>query len=670
MAKKKKQLSKEELQITQRGEIENQIALRIDAEYLVGKANNSIDDADFESHMDMFDGISSERNYDWQSDVGINEFLSQQQIQSANEVNAQFSRTEFVEVDVQKKDDASIAAAEAAKETINNTLSRSDLYYFHKYLRMIQTKNITGRTYIRCWWEQDIRETTRKVERLVLLNVDELGNALTSPDQVPARFPREVDETITEVIKDQFNFEIIDGRNVFYSDIYDYNMKDKNWIEIRFDTTLQDLKDNQELMGYFNLDKIEAVIDELTGETETKEKTVDRDNRGNVKREPRDTPVKDLMAIERLGMEYAVVTKRDEDNEPIEIDYGYDETGERKESAELLSLIMTSAYIEDRKVLIRHQLNPYKDSRGNSYINIARGLCWIHPTRDRGFGDGHTNKDLQIAINDVYRADMDNTLLGLLKIIKVNKNAMEDQLPLRIEPNALWELDDPKDADVVDFPSKTADANNMLAMLMNKLQELNASDPGLPIPASATATAVARTEKATTTRSNYRNLVTENTLHFPLYWFILQMTDQFALPETAVKIMGEENVRNWNPDLDYIYKPVSEAIETDASRGAKIDRLNTLYGYTTALVQFDPRFIKILIDIYTSITKLMGDEEKNIVDKTLNIFKGGGNALPTGGQGGNQGSPTPPTGSPVQTPVNQTGLAQPSQEAQMIGSAL
>jgi hypothetical protein len=335
--------------------------------------------------------------------------------------------------------------------------------------------------------------------------------------------------------------------------------------------------------------------------------------------------------------------------------------GVRKENAELLSLIMTEAYIQDRKVLIRHQLNPYKDSKGNSYINIARGLCWVHPTRDRGFGDGHTNKDLTIAINDVYRADMDNTLLGLLKIIKVNKNAMEDQLPLRIEPGALWELDKPEDADVVDFPSRTADANNMLTMLMNKLQELNASDPGLPIPASATATAVARTEKATTTRSNYRNLVTENTLHFNLYWFILQMTDQFALPETAIKIMGEENVRNWNPDLDYIYKPVSEAIETDASRGAKIDRLNTTLGYVVN--SQNPQAPLVANKILEMIFRLFGDEIQNA---TAGLFDERQPLQITGGQGG----AVPPTGSPVQTPVNQTGLAQPTQEANLVGSSV
>jgi hypothetical protein len=289
-------------------------------------------------------------------------------------------------------------------------------------------------------------------------------------------------------------------------------------------------------------------------------------------------------------------------------------------------------------------------------------LCWIHPTRDRGFGDGHTNKDYQTAINDVYNADMDNVLLGLVKIIKVNKNSMEDQMPLRIGPGELWELDDPTDADVVDFPSRTADATNMLTMLMGKLQELNASDPGLPIPASATATAVARTEKATTTRSNYRNLITENTLHFNLYWFIIQMTDQFALPETAVKIMGEENVRNWNPDLDYIYKPVSEAVQTDASRGAKIDRLNTTLGYVVNSP--NPQAAVVANKILEMIFKLFGDEIQNA---TAALFDESQPLQVTGGQGEDVGVGTT---SPVQSAVNQTGLAQPSQEASAIGSAL
>lgn len=658
--KKKPRLTKEQLEITKRSEIENQIALRIDAEYEKGKENNRIDDSDFNSFMDLFDGIRSERNYDWQSDLVINEFLSHMQTQAANEAQAQFSRTEFVEVDVQRKDEASIAAAEAAKETINNTLSRSDLYYFHKYMRMVQTKNISGRTYIRAWWEQDIRETTRQVERLETLDVDELGSPITSPDQTPARFPTVVDEAVREVIKDQFNFEVVDPRNIFYSNEYVYNLRDKNWIELRIDTTLGDLEANQELMGYFNLDKVRAMAEEMDGETETKLQTVDIDERGNIKKEPRKTPVKDLMLIERHGMEYAVVIKRNDENEPIEIDYGYNEMGERKENAELLPLVMTNAYVQDDKILIRHQLNPYKDSRGRPYIPIARGLCYIHPTKDRGFGDGHGSRDLQIGINDVFNADNDNTLLGLLKIIKVNKNAMEDQLPLRIEPAGLWELDDPKDAEVVDFNSNTANAQNLMGFLIDKMQQLNASDPNIPVPVSATATAVARTEKNTTIRSNYRNLVTENTLYYNLYWFILQMTDQFALPETAEAIMGEENLPNWNPDLDYIYKPISEAVETDASRGAKIDRINTALGYV--INSPNPGAPRVANQLTKRLFRLLGEE---IEFDTQELFDETQPLQTASGQGGAQ----PGTTSPVQTAVNQTGLPQPTQEAQAVGSA-
>ncbi len=111
MAKQKKQPTKEQIEVTNRSQSEDQIAMRIDAEYLKGKENNSIDNADFLAHMDLFDGVRSEKNYDWQSDLVINEFLSHMQMQAAAEANAQFSRTEFVEVDVQKKDDASMAAA-------------------------------------------------------------------------------------------------------------------------------------------------------------------------------------------------------------------------------------------------------------------------------------------------------------------------------------------------------------------------------------------------------------------------------------------------------------------------------------------------------------------------------------------------------------------------------
>jgi len=606
----------------------------------------------------MFDNVRTERDYDWQGNIPIPEFLNAIQGQTADDAHAYFARKEFVSVNVMSKDEADIAAANAAKDLIDKTLSRSNLDYFQKYIRLSQTKNIGGRSYIRCWWEQDLEPRKVPITHVTVLEeVDINGNERTDPNQQPATIEETTEEEFIEVIRDQFAFDVIDPRNIRYSGEYSYNIRNKNWIILRYDTTLSDLKRDADTLGYINLDKLEGV--RLSGETETKQKTLDFDLRGATKRDNDKTPVKNLMVIERWGMDYAVVTERDENGDPSAIKYGYDTRGEPLENAELVHLVQNIAVLNGEsteKVIIRHELNPYKDNYGNRYIPLARGLCYIHPTNDRGFGDDVGSRGLQKAINDTFNANNDNTLMGMLKIIKQPEGFDEDEMPLRIAPMEIW----PAGTEVVDFASNTVPALNQLDMLTAKFNETNARDSGVPVLSSAAATTVARAEKQVNVRSQYKNLVFEHTMMGNLYWMIMMMSSQFMLAETAVEMLGEEVALAFNSDLDYHYKPISESIETDSTSGAKIDRLNTALGYV--MNSQNAQAPAVANGILKKIFKLMGKEEEEMTGELfdeqspLNEPKGGGG-----------GGAQPGLTSPTESPANQTGVPQPTQQAQPIG---
>ena len=640
--------------VTKNRTVEDVIVKQIYSEYTTGNDNNTQDNIDFEAALDMFDNVRTERDYDWQSNIPIPEFLNAQQGQTADDANAYFARKEYVNVNVLSKDEADVASADATKDMIDKTLGATYLDFFQKYIRLTQTKNIGGRAYIRCWWEQDIKTIKIPVKELTVLeNHDINGNLKETGLEESGIVSVDTEEEMNEVIRDRFNFDVVDPRNIVYSSEYEYNLRNKNWIILRYETTLHDLKRNKKIMGYKNLDKLEGI--KLNGETELKEKTTDWDSRGAQKIDNDITPVKNMMILERWGMDYAVVKQRDENNQPIgEIGYGYDEDGEILDEAELVHLVQNIAVLNgesDDQVLIRYELNPYKDNYSNQYIPLARGLCYIHPTKDRGFGDDVGSRGLQKAINDTFNANNDNTLLGMLKIIKQPEGFDEDEMPLRIEPMAIW----PANTEVVDFPSNTVPSLNQLEMLKGTFNETNARDSGVPVLSSAAATTVARAEKQVNVRSQYKRLVFEHTLMGNLYWMIIQMASQFMLAETAIDMLGEEVALAFNSDLDYHYKPISESIETDSTAGAKIDRLNTALGYV--MNSQNAKTPAVANGILKRIFKLMGKEEEEL---TAELFDEDSPMQPPPAGGGGQPAPSP--GSPVQSAVNQSGGAQPSQQ--------
>jgi hypothetical protein len=152
----------------------------------------------------------------------------------------------------------------------------------------------------------------------------------------------------------------------------------------------------------------------------------------------------------------------------------------------------------------------------------------------------------------------------------------------------------------------------------------------LPSESSTTATAIVGAESRTSARSNFSSLTAEHTLWTELYWMILQMTGKFAHPETGKKLMGDK-VYDFDPNADYIYKPITQTIETESSKGNKIKMLQSTLGYIAQIP--NPNTPKLINKMLSKMFILLGDEYEDfkgsLLDEQVPIMQPGGNGQST-----------------------------------------
>ncbi|MHC4728105.1 MAG: hypothetical protein ACYS17_12855 [Planctomycetota bacterium] len=582
--------------------IESRLAsIVLDSEYQTAMGNSNLDFEDFQAHVDLFDGERSEREYEWMSNIRLPEFASHILTQASNDVAQYFRTRDYVETYVMNKSDAAVAAAAAAGECINTTLNRRDLYYYLKYLRAKHITYMNKGCWAECRWEQDLTvETT------------EGGfNEETGEEIAP--------EETYDINKDHFNFDIIDPRNVFVVDTkYTYSAQQKDAIIIRSETSYEKLVEEQDRNGYFNLD---LVKDLKTGpDTETKRGTTDQDGSKNRAENKVDKP---LDKFKRYGTFWY------KDGKP-----GIDDTGEKLDDATLEECVMIFVQSGSTRILIAFHLQPYKDSRGRRYKPLIRGLEYVHPTDDNGSCDAEFARPLQIGIDDTFNMGNDRTRLATIPTMKGKRYVVEDE-DIHIEPGWVNKLEAPEDLMEMKIEDNIQGALAQMGILTDKMRIVTATQPpdmgSVPELSSTTATAVANASQGSSQRNNYKSMTFENTFLSDLYWMIIQMTWQFAKPETGFNLMGDK-VYDFNPEYDFFYTPLSQSIETDQSKGLKIQRWTQIL---TAILQTGhPDAVKLVNYIMVQIATLMGDEFENFADKLLNpqipIDQGGQAA---GGQG-------------------------------------
>jgi hypothetical protein len=174
-------------------------------------------------------------------------------------------------------------------------------------------------------------------------------------------------------------------------------------------------------------------------------------------------------------------------------------------------------------------------------------------------------------------------------------------------------LDDPEH-DIREFriTDNVQGAMAQAAFLTGKLQQLPAVWPttmGNQPGRKETATAVSTTENRTNLRSNYKSLTFEFTYNLDFYWMIQQMIFQFAEPETAMLLMGDD-AQHFDPDSDYVYQPVSSNIEMEANKSKKVGTwqqiLNSIIGMKS------PATPPIIAYIIGKMCELQGAEYRQV----------------------------------------------------------
>lgn len=547
----------------------------VDNEYIVEKTNAQESYHDFEAAIDLYDNERVERDYDWMSDIPIPEFASQMLTQTSIDVAQYFQTRDFVETYIQDPSDEALLAADAAEECLNRTLNRRDLYHYQKFVRAKTINNIGGQVVATCWWDKKRR---------------------------------------------QFNYEVIDPRNVVMSREYAYSLQQKEWIILRYERTLPELKREARSHGYFNLEFLEDI--DATGDTETKRETRDRDE--GYKQSPVRKYKGPFDILKRYG-KYWIMP----DGTP-----GIDTDGEVKDDAKLEEMVIIFAKAKGTTTLIGFHKQPYKDANGARYRPVIRGICYIHPTRDTGTGDGHYARPLQKAINDTFNISNDRVRLATLPTLKGKKYVTAETDSVYFEPEHMIELNEPGDLEEFRIEDNIAGAMAQLGILTQKMQQTTSIYPptmGEAEP-TETATAIVTGERHTNQRTNYKSLTFEYTFLNELYWIILQMTFQFATEEDGFMLMGDK-MYDFNPTLDFFYKPLSQAIETESSKAMKMKNWITILGYIAQMPHPDaPRIFNYIL---SKIVVLMGDEFENIMDKLLSPEQplaetpGGDQAAPT-----------------------------------------
>jgi hypothetical protein len=593
----------------------------------------------------MFECERTEKNADWRSDINIPQFFSLIVTQASNDASPFFANRDFVESYVM--DGNKTEESNADERLLNRTLNQKHLHMYHKYMRLRLINYLKGETYARLWWEKKTEIVMRPDKQLVLSGDEDIyGNPLTDrANQTPAVIEEDIQVEDRRVIYDRFNYEVLDPRNVFTDNSYSYSLQDKASVILRSEVTLDKLQEEAEQNDYFNLDQLKDSKD--SGETETARETTNKNDRET---KPDKTPTSYFDKLERFGKFWVIVKEREGNNPegyPIEVEPGYDDSGIKKEKAEFIECLITFVKNASKTVMIGFQAQKCRAAAtGEPYRPIIRGIHYIHPTEDSGMGDGKPQKELQIAINDTFNINNDRQMLAAIPVLKMKKYGNEDNATIRIEPEHVIELEDPTDLQELNIDDNIQGAHIQIGFLKGMSEQAFAQSPStmgmLPEDSSVTATAIAGADSRANIRSNYKSLTWEHTFQNPFYWMISQLTWQYAEEETAIKLLGDK-ILNFNPDGDYYWKPISQSVETEYSKGAKIKQLTNIMALISQ--SGNPKAPALFNYMTAKVLKLMGDEN----DAFAKFLLDPNATLPGTGQ---QTSPQ------EQAVSNQTGLPQ------------
>lgn len=567
------------------------IANNVYDQYDIARRNQQDSDAEFDGILDMIECKRSEKDYDWMSDVFIPEYPSIHLTEASQWANQYFQSRDFVEVYLSDTTPEAEAKAKAAKDYINTMLNVKELYHYGKYMRARSINSIRGQVVAVCSWKQRLSSNAIPIQTVEQTGINEMGQ--------PVYAPVIKQKIVTHPIEDRFEYEVVDPRNTFTDNKYAYSIQEKEWVIIRSEMTYEELYAKRDENGYINLDKLKEWEKVYTTDTAKDTGTEDEES---------DLSEPHFDILERFGKTWAIVNSRDEFGNPVSIQSGYKDDGSIKDTAELVESIVTVACYNGQKVLIRFQATPFITSKGVPYRPLIRGLCYIHPTKDLGMSDGKYGKELQVLINDMVNMGIDRSKLSMLPTLKVRRLAWEDNDSIYFEPEHAMIVENKDDIEEFRIDGNIEPAMSIVGLAINKMQQTEAVYPTTMgnIPGKVeTATAISGAENRGNLRANYKSLTFEHTFLAEFYWMMLQMGYQFMHPETAIEIMGD-NAKNFDPDQNYSYTPITSNIEVEYSKAKKLQAFDGMLSRIVGLQ--NPAIVPIIAAIISRQFELLGDE--------------------------------------------------------------
>jgi hypothetical protein len=635
-----------------RDDIEQAIADRIKKEFDTEASNQTQNDSDFEAVIDLLECNRTEKNYEWLSDVFYPEYPAVLLTESSQWASQYFASRDFVDVYLEGDQDDDKLKCGLAKKLINKTLNRRELYHYHKYMRGRTINSTAGVVYAVCGWEQKLRPTVVGTKKVHDGSFSQLPNGMAIPNF------KEEDVVEDVPLKDHFEYDILDPRNVRTSNTYCYSVQQKEWITIRSEESYESLKQMEESHGYFNLDKVK----ELTKNKSITETDTSKESYNKADAQQRlDKPVSKLGDIlTRYGKMWAIVKESDSDGNPTKIDYAYDDIGEIKKDAQIVEGISAIFLYGGKSVLIRFQATPFINSSGNPYRPILRGLCYIHPTKDTGMSDGKYARESQIALNDTINISNDRVKLATMPVFVGDKYAMEENDQIYMEPEHIIPIeggpDKIRELQIRDNIGGAMQQANMFITGIHNVTSIFPNTMGDVGQASTTATAIAGADSRSNTRQNYKALTFEYTFLIDLYSMILEMSYRFMHPATAIKLLGQEGAMKFDPTPDYTYQPITSAIEQEHGKRAKMQMIDQALGRIVNVP--NPKTPKMINLLMAKFFDLLGSEYQDIKDSLLDEGPEGQKAAM-----GKQAQDQPMSfGAPPEMTSNQNGMQVSSPE--------
>ena len=636
-------------------------------DFFVAEQNMNEVNKDFDEYYDMIHCVRKNNENEWESSVALPEFISRLLTQVGNFVSKYFASRDYVETDEDEGDAKTLAQSKVAKDLLNAILNDSETYYFQKIVRLLMFCWPSGWAVVKGGYEQRIERYISGYKTKMESGVDEEGNFLADDGSIyedsSSQRPQynEVEEPVYDirVVKDRPVFDVYPNQNVYFSPEYTYSLNDKQYVVFENDSLTLDDLEISETDDYFNLHLLkEATAKDIPPVQGEGDKTWNKEG----KFQPIANPPSPKFRVLEWWRKYPVVVKERNPDTGEVIDYepGVDADGEMKENAELLECKITTAakvgVAEQSTTLIGFEVSKH------SRRPMARFLCYIDALNDSGFGDGELTAQLSSAIDDNFNLGNFRTKLATTPAFKVKRfSGIPDKIKVGPEEGIPVEnMEDLQELAIRDNIQGAMMQNGMLASRMDGAMATSAQTMGQSPDRAETATQAGIISQRAETRIGMKSTMLEFVGFTEFYQMLLTLCNDFMLPQTLEKLVGEEAYL-YNPGLTTRFRPVSQALETEESKNFKMKMIDQIMG---RVVNFPnpktPMVLNYLIGMWLEAAGKNFKHFKKFMfseDPELNLLY----QLVTGGSMPMQQSPQMGGGGPS----NQQGIAQSTPEQQV-----